>query len=60
MAASENNEQQQFSEGFENSLWKIISPILLQELINNFAVCKHCIGTLLFVQGVTSNGDYGN
>ena len=49
MAASENNEQQQLSESFANSCYEIVSPILLQELINDFVVCKHCIGTLLHV-----------
>ena len=34
----ENNEQQQLSEGFANNCYKIVSPILLQELINDFAV----------------------
>ena len=34
---AENNEQQQLSEGFANSCYKIVSPILLQELINDFA-----------------------
>ena len=34
------NEQQQLPEGFTNSSDKIVSPILLQKLINNFAVCK--------------------
>ena len=38
MAASENNEQQQLSEGFANSCYKIVSIVLLQELINDFAV----------------------
>ena len=33
---NENNEQQQLSEGFANSCYKIVSPILLQELINDF------------------------
>ena len=47
----EKNEQQQLSEGFANSCYKIVSPILLQELINDFAVCKHCSGTLLLVEG---------
>ena len=37
----ENNEQQQLLEGFANSSYKIVSPILLQKLINNFSVCKH-------------------
>ena len=41
MAASENNEKQQLSEGFANICYKIASPILLQELINDFAVSKH-------------------
>ena len=48
MAASENNEQQQLSEGFANSCYKIVSPILLQELIKDFAVWRHCSGTLNF------------
>ena len=44
---NENNEQQELSEGFVNSWYKIVSPILLQELINDFAVYKYCSGTLL-------------
>ena len=48
LAASENNEQQQLSEGFADSCYKIVSPILLQELINDFAVCKRCSGRLNF------------
>ena len=47
---NENNEQQQLSKGFANNCCKIVSPVLLQELINDFAVCKHCSGTLLLVQ----------
>ena len=35
---NENNEQQQLSEGFANNCYKIVSSILLQELINNFAL----------------------
>ena len=34
---------------------KIVSAILLQELIKYFAVCKHCSGTLVLVEGVTSS-----
>ena len=60
VAASENNEQQQLSEGFANSCYKIVSPILLQELINNFAVCKHCSGTHLLVEDVSSSHGFGN
>ena len=48
VAASENNEQQQLSEGFVDICYNIllqVSPILLEELINDFAVCKHCRGT---------------
>ena len=48
MAASENNDQQQLSEGFANSCHKVVQPILLQELINDFAICKHYSGTLTF------------
>ena len=58
MAASESNEQQQLSEGFANICYKINSPILLQELINDSAVvCKHCIQTLLLVE---DSHDFGN
>ena len=57
MAASENNEQQQLSEGFANICYKIVSPILLQELTNNFTVCKHCSGALLHVE---DSHDFGN
>ena len=60
MAASENNEQQQLSEGPANSCYKIVSPILPQELINDFAVYKHCSGTLLYVEDVTSSQGFGN
>ena len=35
----ENNEQQQLPEGFVNSCCRIVSSILLQKLINDFAVC---------------------
>ena len=51
VAVSENNEQQQLSEGFANSWYK---PFLLQELINDFAVCKHFSGTLLLVENVAT------
>ena len=53
MAAFENNEQQQLSEGFANSCYKIVSPILLQELINDSVVCKHCGRTFLLSENVT-------
>ena len=54
----ENNEQQQLLEGFANICYKIVSPILLQKLINNCAVCKHYSGTLLLIEDV-SHG-FGN
>ena len=50
---NENNEQQQLPEGSSSSCSKIISPIFLQKLINNFAVCKHqkqYSGTLLLTE----------
>ena len=47
---NENNEQQQLPERFANSCYKIVSPILLQKLINNFAVCKHYSRTLLLAE----------
>ena len=48
--SNENNEQQQLPEGFANSSYKIVSPILLQKLINDSAVSKHYSGTLLLVE----------
>ena len=56
----QNNEQQQLSQVFANSCYKIVSPILLQELINDSAICKHCSGTLLLVEDVTSSHGFGN
>ena len=38
---AENNGQQQLPEGFANSCYKIVTSILLQKLISDFAVCKH-------------------
>ena len=60
MVAPENNEQQQLSEGFANSCYKIVSPMLLQELINDFAVCIHCSGIRLLVEDVTSSHGFGD
>ena len=54
---NENNEQQQLSEGFANNCRKIVSPILLQELINDFALCKQCSGTLSLAEDVTTTTD---
>ena len=53
---NEDNEQQQLPEGFANSFYKIVSPILIWKLINDFAVCKHrkyCSGTLLLAEDVS-------
>ena len=47
---NENNEQQHIRECFANSCYKIVLPIPLQELINDFDVCKHYSGTLLLVE----------
>ena len=50
---NENNEQQQLREGFANSCYKIVSTILLQKLINDFAVSKHYSGTLSLVEDIS-------
>ena len=39
---------------------QIVSPLLLQELINDLAVCKHCSGTILLVEDVISSHGFGN
>ena len=44
---NKNNEQHQLPEGFVSSYYKIVSPDFLQELINNFAIYKHCSGKVL-------------
>ena len=49
----ENNEEQQLPKGFSNSCCKTGSPILLQNLINNFDDCKHYSGTFLLVEDVS-------
>ena len=33
-------------------LLKIVSRVLLQELINDFAVCKHCSGRVICLEAV--------
>ena len=53
---NENNEQQQLPEGFANNYYKIVTPILLQKLINDFTVCKHqkhCSRALLLAEDVS-------
>ena len=60
-SCNENNGQQQLLEGFDNSCYKIVTSILLQKLINDFAVCKHqkyCSGRLLLAKDV--NRSFGN
>ena len=47
---NKNNEKQQFSFGFAHNCYKIVSPILVEELMKDFAVCKHCSGTFILVQ----------
>ena len=49
---NENNDQQQLPEGFSKCCNKIFLPILL-ELYRNFAICKHCSGTLLLLEDVS-------
>ena len=39
-----------------NKCYKMVSPVLLQELINDFAICKYCSGTLLLVQKQSPKG----
>ena len=48
-----NNEQKQLRKGsVNNSCYKIVQLILLQNLINDFAVCKHCRTLLLVEDGL--------
>ena len=53
---NENNEQQQLSYGFASNCYKIVSPVLLQELINDIVVRKHCSGILLLAQKQSPRG----
>ena len=54
VAASENNAQQQLSEGFLNNCDKIVSPIPLQELVNDLPSASTVVEDLL-VEDVTSS-----
>ena len=59
----ENNEQQELPEGFGNGCYKIVSPILLQKLINDFAVCehqKHCTETLSLVEDISHSFEFSD
>ena len=42
-------------DGFANNCYKIVSLILLQEIINDFVICNHGSGKLLIVENVASN-----
>ena len=56
-----DSSSQQLLEGFANSCYKIVTPILLQKLINDFVVCKHqnyCSGALLLAEDVSHS--FGN
>ena len=58
---NENNGQQQLPEGFSNSCYKIVTPILLQNLINDFVVCKHqnyYNGALLLAEDVSHSSGH--
>ena len=57
VAASENNEQQQLSEGFANKWYKIASSNLLQLMILPFA--STAVEHLLF-EDVTNSHSFGN
>ena len=37
-----DDEKEKVCESLNNNRLKIVPPLLLQELINDFAVCKHC------------------
>ena len=51
----DEDEQEKVYESFNNNSLKIVSPLLLQELINDFAVCKHCGGKLLLCEDMVSS-----
>ena len=54
----ENNGRQQLPAGFVNSCYKLVTPILLQKLMNDFSVCKHqkhCSRTLLLAEELIHN-----
>ena len=67
---NKNNEQQQLSQGFANNCDKIVSPVFLQELINDFcrlqvlqwyttcseAVAQRCIAKRIYRNFVKFTG----
>ena len=50
-----DDEQEEVYESFNNNSLKSVSTLLLQELINDFAVCKHCGGKLLLCEDMVSS-----
>ena len=54
---NENIEQQQLTEGFAINCYKIISPILLQKLVNDLMILND-FKILLLVEDVSQN--FGN
>ena len=54
-----NDEQEEACKSFNNNSLKIVSPLLLQKLINNFAVCQHCGGKILPCEDMVSSHGFG-
>ena len=54
-----DDEQEEVYESFNNNSLKIVSPLLLQELTKDFAVCKHCGAKLLLCEDVVSSHSFG-
>ena len=46
-------------ESFNNNILKIVSPLLLQDLINDYVVCKHCGRNVLLCEDMVSSHGFG-
>ena len=54
-----DDEQEEVCKSFNNNSLKIVSSLLLQKLINDFAVCKHCGGKILPCEDMVSSHGFG-
>ena len=54
-----DDEKEKVCESLNNNRLKIVPPLLLQELINDFAVCKHCGEKILLWEDMVGSHGFG-
>ena len=58
-SSDDDDEQKEVCKSFNMNSLKIVSALLLQVVINNFAVCKHCGGKHLLCKDIASSHSFG-